>query len=173
MAMAVTIARLYDLPADLVDLIAASGAEGFRFLRRLADDWRNGTNSFSRPGEALFAAAAEGRTVGICGLNIDPYIGNNRIGRVRHLYVAAEFRRRSVGTKLVAAVIEVSHGTFDRLRLRTTTEAAANFYEALGFRCVTAEPGCTHVLDLQTRSTKDEDEFGQDSQDYAGLKKLN
>jgi GNAT superfamily N-acetyltransferase len=148
MATPVTIVDLYDLPTDLVDLIAASEAEGFRFLRRLADDWGNGTNSFSRPGEAFFTAEAKGRTVGICGLNIDPYIGNDRIGRVRHLYVAVEFRRRSVGTNLVAAVIELSKGTFDRLRLRTTTESAAKFCEALGFRCVSAEVGCTHVLDL-------------------------
>jgi ribosomal protein S18 acetylase RimI-like enzyme len=148
MAMAVTIARLYDLPTDLVDLVAESEAEGFQFLGRLAYDWHNGVNCFSRPGEALLAAVAEGRLVGICGLNIDPYIGNNRIGRVRHLYVAVEFRRRSIGTNLVSTVIEASQGTFNRLRLRTETESAAKFYEALGFRCVTAEPGCTHVLDL-------------------------
>jgi ribosomal protein S18 acetylase RimI-like enzyme len=148
MAMAVTIARLYDLPTDLVDLVAESEAEGFQFLGRLANDWHNGVNCFSRPGEAFFAAVAEGRTVGICGLNIDPYIGNNRIGRVRHLYVAVEFRRRSIGTNLVSTVIEASQGTFNRLRLRTETESAAKFYEALGFRCVSAEVGCTHVLDL-------------------------
>ena len=162
MAMPVTIALRYDLPADLVDLVAESESEGFQFLRRLANDWHDGVNCFSRPGEALFAAAAEGKLAGICGLNIDPHAGNDRIGRVRHLYVAARFRRRSIGTNLVAAVIEAAEGMFDRLRLRTTTDSAAKFYEALGFRCVTAETRVHSRARSFNPPNRDRNEFGQD-----------
>ena len=49
----------------------------------------------------------------------DPYLPGGRVGRVRHLYVAAAFRRRGIGAGLVEAVIRTAHGTFDRLRLRT------------------------------------------------------
>jgi ribosomal protein S18 acetylase RimI-like enzyme len=143
-----TIVRLTEIPPTVVGLMMASEAEGLHFLRRLIDDWQIGENRFSRRGEALFAALSHGSLVGICGLNIDPYAGSDRIGRVRHLYVSAEIRRRSVGTDLVRTVIAAAQSTFDRLRLRTTTDPAAKFYESLGFRRVNGEIACTHSLDL-------------------------
>ena len=44
--------------------------------------------------------------------------------------------------------IAAARGVFDRLRLRTDNEAAARFYQALGFRRCTGEPNCTHRLEL-------------------------
>jgi hypothetical protein len=38
-----------------------------------------------RPGEALFVARVGERVVGVCGLNVDPYTAEPRVGRVRHL----------------------------------------------------------------------------------------
>jgi GNAT superfamily N-acetyltransferase len=144
-----SVIRLDDLPPDrLAELVAESERDGLAFLRRLVEEWESGDNRFDRPGEALFAAVEGGRVVGVCGLNFDPYFSAGRVGRVRHLYVAAEFRRRGIGTELVAAVIMTARGTFDRLRLRTGSESAAGFYESLGFRLCAEEPACTHVLVL-------------------------
>ena len=144
------IIRLHELPSDrLAGLVAEAEAAGHRFVRRLVNEWESGSNRFARPGEAFFAAVADGRVVGVCGLNIDPYLTDRHVGRVRHLYVLAESRRRGIGRRLVAEVIAAARGRFDRLRLRTESEAAARFYEALGFRPCRGVPACTHLLDLE------------------------
>jgi len=134
-------------PRILGALVAESEAAGERFLRRLVDEWRSGANRFDAAGEALFVAFEEGRAVGVCGLNRDPYAVLAETGRVRHLYVAADHRRRGIGRALLRAVIERARGVFPRLRLRTESQEAACFYQALGFeRC--AEPEATHFLHL-------------------------
>ena len=146
----VSINPVHDLPSDqLAYLVAESEAAGFRFLRRLVDDWESGSNRFAQPGEALFAASFGGRIIGVCGLNSDPYECIGRVGRVRHLYVAAEFRRQGIGGLLVATVVQTARGTFDQLRLRTDSQPASQFYEAFGFRRCGGEPSCTHTLELR------------------------
>ncbi|MGH7306453.1 MAG: GNAT family N-acetyltransferase [Candidatus Rokuibacteriota bacterium] len=143
------IEQLHDLPPDLVrDLLVDSEAAGSRIVRRLVEEWADRTNRFDRPGEALFAASVAGRLVGVSGLTVDPYARDERIGRVRHLYVLTSFRRRSVGRQLVARVIGAAGDRFDSLRLRTNNEAAARLYVALGFRAREAAGEFTHVLDL-------------------------
>src|SRR5262245_43351990 len=147
-SMALTVIRLPDLPADrLTDLVAEAEGEDHCFLRRLVEEWESGVNRFAQPGEALFAAVADGRVVGVCGLNRDPYTADERVGRVRHLYVQAAYRRRGVGRRLIAAVVAAAQGVFGRLRLRTNSATAARFYEALGFRPC-GEAACTHTLVL-------------------------
>ena len=148
--MDVSIERLADLPSDsLAPLVAESEQTGEHFVRRLADEWTTGTNRFDKPGEVLFAAWTAGELVGVCGLNIDPYAADRRVGRVRHLYVLAELRRLGIGRQLVAAVIASAQGRFALLRLRTDSVEAAAFYERLGFRRRVGLPDCTHTLELQ------------------------
>jgi len=147
-----TIETLRDLPPDRVrDLLADSEAAGSRIVRRLVDDWADGTNRFDRPGETLFGASVGGRLVGVCGLNVDPYAGDALVGRVRHLYVLTAFRGRGVGRQLVARVIESARDRFGTLRLRTNNEAAARLYAAIGFRADGGDSTATHVLDLARR----------------------
>jgi GNAT superfamily N-acetyltransferase len=100
-----TIERLtHSLLEGLAALLAESEQAGWRFLRRLTDEWAVGLNRFNGPGEAVFAAWTNGQLVGICGLNVDPYAGDSRVGRVRHLYIRAECRRRGLGRQLVQTV---------------------------------------------------------------------
>jgi len=147
------IETLHELPPDRVrDLLADSEADGSRIVRRLVDEWADGTNRFDRPGEALFGAWAGGRLVGVCGLNVDPYAGDDRVGRARHLYVLTQSRRLGVGRQLMTRVIDSARGRFDFLRLRTNSEAAARLYEAMGFRRVGGAGELTHVLELVPRS---------------------
>jgi GNAT superfamily N-acetyltransferase len=148
-AVEVAVDRLHDLPPDrLTDLVTESEKSGFRFLRRLVEDWESGANRYAQPGEALFAAVLGGRIVGVCGLNSDPYRCGGRVGRVRHLYVAAAFRRRGIGGLLVAMVVRAARDAFEQLRLRTDSEPAARFYEVLGFRRCDGQSDCTHTLEL-------------------------
>src|SRR5438128_1327228 len=86
---------------------------------------------------------------GACGLNVDPYTAEGRVGRVRHLYVLEAYRRHGVGRQLVAEVIGAARGSFDRLRLRTANPEAARLYESLGFAPCAGEADCTHALDLR------------------------
>ena len=142
--------QLRDLPSGMLsDLVDEAERAGLRFPGRLAAEWASGVNRFDRPGEALFAARAGSRLIGMCGLNVDPYMTVPRVGRVRHLYVLEAHRRDGVGRCLIQAVIGAASGHFDRLRLRTSNPAAARLYEAVGFaRC--AEADCSYALDLCT-----------------------
>ena len=132
----------------LATLVAESERQGFRFVRRLVEEWESGANRFDRPGEALFVARVGDDVVGVCGLNVDPYAGDPKIGRVRHLYVLVPHRRSGIGEQLVADVLEAARGRFERLHLRTTNAIAARLYERLGFRRTAAARDRTHELDV-------------------------
>ena len=133
---------------DLGALLAESEQAGLQLVRRLVEEWASGANRFDRPGEALFGAWVDGRVVGVCGLNVDPYTAEEHVGRVRHLYVLSAFRRRGVGRRLTAAVIEAARGRFGALRLRTGNPEAARVYEAIGFRPSGRAADYTHIMEL-------------------------
>ena len=147
MSSGIRCARLRELPEDVQALVTESEQAGLRLVRRLVDEWRDGSNRFDRPGEALFAAWRDERLAGVCGLNVDPYAGDERIGRVRHLYVLVEARRHGVARALMAETLAAARGRFPTVRLGTSNPAAARLYESLGFRPV-SEPHCTHRLSL-------------------------
>jgi GNAT superfamily N-acetyltransferase len=149
MARDATIVRLQNLPDSFDVLLQQSEGSGYRFLRRVADEWSSGKNRFDRPGEALLAAEMKGLLVGVCGLSIDPYLDDPRIGRVRNVYVLAAYRRHGIGRLLVQEAIDLARGHFDRLRLRGEEAGPARLYESLEFRPCTGIPDCTHVLDLE------------------------
>jgi GNAT superfamily N-acetyltransferase len=147
--MPVLVERVTREPADSLDrLVAESERHGQRFVRRLVDEWASGVNRFDRPGEAFFVARLDGRVVGVCGLNVDPYAARPGIGRVRHLYVEVAHRRHGVGRELVAAVVAAARGRFDTLRLRTSNPEAARLYERMGFSRRQDVDECTHVMAL-------------------------
>jgi GNAT superfamily N-acetyltransferase len=143
------ITRLDDLPlCRFAEMLAESEASGYRFLRRVVVEWESGINRFARPGEALLVAGLDGRWVGVCGLSIDPYLEDPRVGRVRNVYVLAAWRRTGIGRRLVEEAVARAHGAFDRLRLRAEEARAASLYESLGFRTCSGISSCTHVLEL-------------------------
>ena len=129
------------LPAGFNTLRAAADAEGYRFLRRLADDWCSGAMRFDRPGEALLAARSGETLAAIGGLTSDPFVPDAL--RMRRFYVGAAFRRSGIGRRLATALLERAG------RRRVTCNAAIGsvpFWESLGF---IADPrdGHTHVID--------------------------
>jgi ribosomal protein S18 acetylase RimI-like enzyme len=131
-------------PPNLDVMLEASRTEGHRLVERTLDDWTNATNRFDRPGEALFVAVENGESVGMCGLNVDPFAGDPTVGRLRHLYVLPWLRRRGIGRRLVVACLTQSGNTFERVRVRTSDSGASEFYEALGFE-PTDEADASHT----------------------------
>jgi GNAT superfamily N-acetyltransferase len=146
-----SIERLDDRPRPLAALVADGERGGWRFVRRLADEWASGINRFDRPGEALLGARIGADLVGVCGLNVDPYTPLPGVGRVRHLYVLSTHRGLGIGRSLVEAIVEMARGRFDTLRLRTHDPDAARLYERVGFRPCADSPDCTHVMPLTAR----------------------
>ncbi|WP_448957606.1 GNAT family N-acetyltransferase [Klebsiella michiganensis] len=126
-------------------LRAESLAQNLNMLRRLAENWQNGENRFNAPGEKLLGAFAHGQLVGVCGLNIDPFSQQPRVGRIRHLYIAERHRRQGIGHQLLVSVITHSGSSFDFLNTHAPS-TAWSFYENLGFRPIYDEPRVTHRL---------------------------
>lgn len=125
-------------------LLDASLREGWRHLERLVAEWRDGTNRFAAPGEAVFVARDAAVVVGFCGVTADPYARKAEIGRLRRLYVDPAFRRGGIGSALVARALEHASIGFRELRLRTSDSGAAAFFDRLGFERVTHLDGATH-----------------------------
>ena len=120
-------------PTAIAPLLAASAAEGFRFVARLADAWASGAERYDAPGTVLLGAYDGERLVAVGGLTPDPYGGEPGVGRVRHVYVLPEARRQGVGRRLVRALEAEAAGHYRELVLRTDTDHAARFYAALGY----------------------------------------
>lgn len=140
------VTRIRKLPADLEILACACTDEGFRFLTRLRREWEDGTNCFALPGESLLEAREGGVLLGICGLNRDPYQADADVGRVRHLYVLPQARRRGIGRRLVERVLRAGQERFRVVRVRTPTAEGDCFYRALGFEPTADDPRATHRL---------------------------
>jgi GNAT superfamily N-acetyltransferase len=151
--MEVVVDRLNGMPFNaLATLVAESEQDGWRFVRRLVDEWADGTNRFDRPGERLFAAWVGGVIVGVCGLNVDSYASDPTIGRVRRLYILRSCRGHGVGSRLVQTVVSAAHGRFRLLRVRTENAEAGWLYQRLGFVPAVDVPDCTHLLWLGTEA---------------------
>jgi GNAT superfamily N-acetyltransferase len=141
--------RLATLPtADLESLLAESREQEFGFLDTLVNEYTSGHNCFARPGEALFGVYHAGRLIAIGGLNCDPYMQTDGVGRVRHVYVLAGWRRQGVGAALMQAIVAEARRSFHLLTLRTLTPDADRFYRAIGFRPSPELAHATHCLDL-------------------------
>jgi len=135
------------LDEDFNELLEESLKEGYEHLKRFKEQWELGENRFDRPGEMHVVAVEGMRPVGICGLNIDPYLYDEKVGRLRHLYVHPDFRGLTIGSILVNEVIDCAKDSFDLLRLRTNEEAASKFYIKLGFE-ISEKENETHRLVL-------------------------
>jgi GNAT superfamily N-acetyltransferase len=82
--------------------------------------------------------------IGVCGLNVDPYSVEPRVGRLRHLYVHPSARRSGVGSALVNIITDCARSHFDVLQLKTDRTDARQFYAALGFEIVSGDEFVTH-----------------------------
>ena len=134
--------------AALEPLVAESEADGFRFLRRLRDDWLAGRARTDAADEWFLGVFDGGALVAVGGVTPDPYAADARVGRVRHLYVARAHRRRGIARRLLAELEGRARGVYDLLRLRTDTAEASRFYESAGFT-PSASDSATHLRRLR------------------------
>ncbi len=148
MASDLIITQETELPAGLEELIQASLAEGYPFVRFLRDQWNSGANRFDKPGEAFFVAHYRGSLAGVCGLNRDPHSADPAVGRLRRIFVSKLFRKHGVGRALVLHALSVALEHFLLVRAQTYTSEADRFYRALGFSRVRLPQDATHELRL-------------------------
>ena len=141
--------------ATLDELLAAlreeARAQGHRHIERLVSDWREGSNRFDAPGEALFVARdpSSERIVAVGGLNRDPFKPDLRAGRIRRLYVMLPARGQGLGRALVTQLEALAQTSFDVLGVHAHAEEARMFYDRLGFRRTPDDPHWSHRKELR------------------------
>jgi hypothetical protein len=59
--------------------------EGYGFVKKTIDEWKSNFNTFSKKDEFLFGLFINDLCIGIGGLNVDPYINDPKIGRIRNV----------------------------------------------------------------------------------------
>jgi GNAT superfamily N-acetyltransferase len=138
------------LPERFAELIADSLRDGHEFVQRLETEWVSGVNRFSKSGERLLAAAEKGRLIGIGGINIDPYLNDTAIGRIRHFYVHSGFRGNGVATAMLRDLERHAVHHFAVLTLRTNNPEADRFYRSRGFVTVNGNRFVTHEKAFRT-----------------------
>ena len=148
--MSIDLREIEDLKTVNVEkLVEESEAEGYRFLRRLVDQYEDGTNTFNKAGEILYGVwIPQGQLVAIGGLNRDPYSDKEGVGRLRRFYISQEARRQGIGTHLLTEIINYAQGHFNELVVRTESSVADAFYRANGFSADLGIPEATHSLRL-------------------------
>ena len=140
------IIQITDFNVDSLDSLAREAHfEGYGFVQRTIDEWKNGINNFSKKGENLFGIFIENSCIGIGGLNVDPYIYDPNIGRIRHVYISQKYRRKGLATLLLNRIIHLASEHFKLLRLYTENPNASSFYESIGFIEIKANK-VTHIL---------------------------
>jgi GNAT superfamily N-acetyltransferase len=137
--------RITEWPADALDpLVEESEREGFRFVRRLKDDWLSGSNRFSKPGEALFGVFDGKCLLAVGGISRE----SSDFGRLRRFYVKADQRRRGVGRLLIQHILAFAAPHYSRVVLHTDTINADRFYQSLGFARTALGGDITHQFEL-------------------------
>jgi len=135
---------------DITTILESSLAEGYRFIQKLIDEYKNGTNRFDKNGEILLIVELENKVIGVGGLNIDPYLNEDQVGRVRHIYIEPKHRGKRIGKQLVKLLVEESRKNFYRLRLFTENPVAEQLYLNVGFKKVEGHYKASHIIELNT-----------------------
>lgn len=129
---------------DLSKLLIESEADGFRFVRRLVQDYQAGTNCFDDEGEALFGGfETTGQLVAIGGINRG---STDETGRLRRFYVLKDYRRNGIGRQLLETILIHARSHFSAVVLHTDTDSAGKFYLANGFTPIRESGNATHIL---------------------------
>ncbi|MDE9449517.1 GNAT family N-acetyltransferase [Aliiroseovarius sp. Z3] len=131
---------------QLVKLAVEAEEQGYAFVDRLIQEAKSGENGFNEKGECFCGVFLDGELVGCGGINVDPYI-DQKVGRLRHVYILKRNRRAGVASALVHNLLERSKPAFSSIRLRTSDRNADKFYEALGFSR-TDEENATHIIKI-------------------------
>jgi GNAT superfamily N-acetyltransferase len=148
--MNLNILKINDLNLEpLTPLLEESLSEGYEFVDRLWKEYETGVNRFDGTGEVLLGVFVSDQLIAIGGLHNDPYLGDTKIGRIRHVYVLNAWRGQGVGRRLLAALMDEAKLHYHKLTLRTLTPDATAFYNAIGFDNSPRFENATHWMELQ------------------------
>lgn len=132
---------------DISNLVEESESEGYRFLTRLVEEYKNGTNTFDKPGEVLFSIRNEKEeVVAIGGVNQSDFADEMTEARLQRFYVLDEARRKGVGSKLLQEIVDHSKNLFKKISVRTESSKADVFYRSNGFEFDDSSTETTHVM---------------------------
>jgi GNAT superfamily N-acetyltransferase len=120
------------LPEGFDCLRAEAKREEHEFLDRMQAGFGMGSEAYEGAGEGAFVAYCDSRLAGTASIAFDPFLGDPRVGRIRHVFVSVAARRQGVAAALVSSCLERGHD-FALIRLRTGNPDAARLYERLGF----------------------------------------
>lgn len=141
------VSNIDKLPDGFDKLVHQSVEQNFNFLVKMQNEWRSGVNRFNGEGEIVFGAFDDDTLVGVCGINIDPYVDDPLIGRLRHLYVSMPYRGYGLGSELVDRCMQHGLIKFTCIRLKAASSHTDNFYRKFGFTRATHD-SATHVISL-------------------------
>lgn len=129
-------------------LVAESEQEGYRFLTRLVEDYKEGINTFSESGEALYSVQDEsGNVIAIGGVNRFPLPDDeNETARLHRFYVKSDQRRHGAGSLLLKTIIAHAKEHFHELTAKTESSKADAFYRHNGFEFDDSESETTHRI---------------------------
>ncbi|MBD7908418.1 GNAT family N-acetyltransferase [Sporosarcina gallistercoris] len=135
---------------NIESLISESEEEGYRFLTRLAEDYKDGINTFTEPGEALYCVKdKQGEVVAIGGVNRFPVPGGDpETGRLQRFYVEADERRNGAGSLLLKEIVEHARNHFHELTVKTESSKADAFYRHNGFEFDDSTSETTHRMEF-------------------------
>jgi len=150
--MAIFIRKIVSLTPAIAPLEADAKAEGYDFVDTLVDQWTSGENHFDRPGEVLLGCFDGHELIGVGGLNVDPFAGDDSLGRIRKVYLRPRWRNQGIGRSLVEALVEEARKSFEHVCLRAENADAARLYERLGFVSI-IDPNATHILRFRQASS--------------------
>ncbi|PEX94047.1 GNAT family N-acetyltransferase [Bacillus cereus] len=121
------------LKYEINHLVQESKEEGFNFLTKLVNEYETEINTFNKTGECLYGIFQEEMLIGIGGLNKNPCIEDNKIGRLRRFYISKDYRRIGLGKLLLNRLLSHAEKYFQVVVLHTDTKQGDMFYTANGF----------------------------------------
>ena len=146
--MEFSVEKVENLNALNIDgLVKESEVEGYRFLTRLVEDYKDGTNTFNEPGEALYCVRDnKDSIVAVGGVNQSPFAEDDKVARLQRFYVEADARRKGAGSLLLKEITDHSREHFKEITVRTESSKADSFYRHNGFDFDDTASETTHVL---------------------------
>lgn len=127
---------------EIDQLAHAAQSEGIGNVRVAIDQWINGEQKFTHPGESLLVATQTDRVIAIGGLTVCPTV----LGafRVRRFYVHPQWRRQGIAARLATQLLSAAPPGVPITCNAGASAAAPPFWETLGFIPVD-RPGITHI----------------------------
>ncbi|MFC1933165.1 GNAT family N-acetyltransferase [Chloroflexota bacterium] len=124
-----------------------SDKEGYNMINRLIADYHSGRNKFNKKGEKLIGFLLDNEIIAVCGLNIEST--NDKLGRIRKLYVLKNYQHRGIGTELVKYLVNHAKPYFEGVVVNIGNLPVDNFYKSIGFEPIVDNESYTYIYGLK------------------------